>query len=112
MSSRGLEAHSKSSSLKFSPGDVVRHKDGNLRGVVIEVDESFSGPDERLINLTSRRGPKREPWYYVLFEGQNDAVYVAQCHLYRDESGHTVEHPLLESVFTEFRDGRYIRLNH
>jgi heat shock protein HspQ len=99
--------------VKFSPGDVVVCRATGKRGVVIEVDEVFCGPEDAFRALTSsRRGPKRSPWYHVLVEGDSEAQYVAECHISLDNSGRPVSHPLIESVFTDFAEGRYIRLNH
>lgn len=100
------------SSIKFAPGDIVVHAKSGQRGVIVEVDQIFNGPDDRLRDMTHERGPKLKPWYYVLLETSKDAVYIAECHLLQDPSGRPVNHPMITSVFTEFENGRYIRLNH
>jgi heat shock protein HspQ len=112
MSTSALQPNESSSHLKFAPGDVVILSQSGLRGVIIEVDKVFCGPDEQLRDLTAARGPKLKPWYHVLVEGTHEAQYVAECHLHADSSGAPVSHPLIASVFTDFAQGRYIRLNH
>ena len=98
--------------VKFAPGDVVVLRQTGARGVIIEVDQTFCGPDHMKANLTWARGPKRAPWYHLLVERESDAIYVSECQLDRDHSGTPVSHPMIASVFTDFTKGRYIRLNH
>lgn len=98
--------------LKFSPGDLVVHKQQKFRGVILEVDPCFCGTDELLNSHTLYKGAKKSPWYHVLVHGSNDVIYVAECHLLADLSGLPISHPMINSVFTDFADGRYIRLTH
>lgn len=100
------------SEIQFSPGDIVVHKQNKFRGVVLEVDEQFFGTDELLNNHGSYKGAKKRPWYHVLVDGTQDVIYVAECHLTGDNSGAPVNHPMINSVFTDFANGRYIRLTH
>ncbi|MGE0762352.1 MAG: heat shock protein HspQ [Bdellovibrionales bacterium] len=100
------------SAIKFAPGDVVVHTRSGKRGVIIEVDGAFNGPDELLRDMTRDRGPKLKPWYHVLVEATAESLYIAECHLTLDPSGQPVNHPMITSVFTDFENGRYIRLNH
>ena len=106
------ELYGPNCAIKFAPGDVVVHVHSKQRGVIVEVDEVFNGPDEMLRDMTRHRGPKLKPWYYVLFEATSESLYVAECHLLLDPSGKPVNHPMITSVFTEFENGRYIRMNH
>ena len=98
--------------LRFAPGDVVIHLHSNQRGVIVEVDPVFNGPDEMLRDMTKDRGPKLKPWYHVILETGKESTYIAECHLQLDPSGRPINHPMITSVFTEFENGRYIRLNH
>lgn len=98
--------------VKFAPGDVVVLRATGVRGVIIEVDQVFCGPDSPQTDLSWARGPKRSPWYHLLVEGDREAVYVAECQICHDISGAPVSHPLIASVFTDFAQGRYIRLTH
>ncbi len=98
--------------VKFAPGDVVVLRQTGARGVIVEVDQIFCGPENAKTNLTWAKGPKRSPWYHVLVERESEAIYVSECQLDRDHSGSPISHPLIASVFTDFAKGRYIRLNH
>jgi len=102
----------KHDTVRFAPGDVVIHADIGYRGVIIEVDPRFCGPDHLLNDLTGGRAPKDSPWYYVLRDGTDSTVYVAERYLRMDSSGTPINHPMIESVFLTFENGRYIRLNH
>jgi heat shock protein HspQ len=83
-----------------------------VRGVIVEVDLVFCGPDSPQTDLSWAKGPKRSPWYHLLVEGEKESIYVAECQLNHDISGAPVSHPMIASVFTDFAQGRYIRLNH
>ncbi len=79
---------------KFSVGQMIHHKLFDYRGVVYDVDRS--------------RPPRDAPWYHVLVHGSADTTYVAERHLEADLSGNPVDHPLLASLFQDYRDGRYV----
>lgn len=98
--------------LRFSPGDIVLHLASGLRGVVVEVDAQFCGPDHLLTDFSGQRGPKRSPWYHVALEGSHTSVYIAECNLVPTHLKDPVQNSLITSVFTEFSEGRYIRPNH
>ena len=96
------------SSVRFRIGDVVEHKRFDYRGVVIGVDPQFAGTDEWYEAVARSRPPKDRPWYHVLPNGGAHQTYVADRNLQPDHSGGPVEHPLVQTYFTHFVDGRYV----
>lgn len=79
------------------------------RGVIYDVDAVFMGTEEWYEHVARSRPPKDQPWYHVLVHGGEQTTYVAERHLAADESGEAVQHPLIETYFTEFRGGRYVQ---
>lgn len=93
---------------KFHVGQLVHHKLFDYRGVIVDVDPTFEGTDEWYEQTARSRPPKDKPWYCVFVHNAEHETYVAERNLEPDESGGPVNHPLINSVFTAFRDGRYI----
>jgi heat shock protein HspQ len=96
-------------SLKFSVGQLVYHKLFNYRGVIIDVDPTFQGSESWYQEMAKSKPPKDRPWYHVLPHRTAHQTYVAEQNLESDDTGEPIAHPLLEYVFREFRDGRYVR---
>ena len=97
------------SAARFSVGQVVHHLRFDYRGVVADVDATFQGTDEWYDQVARSRPPRDQPWYHVLVDQSVSTTYVAERHLEPDESGSEIQHPLLDAVFDEYRDGRYRR---
>lgn len=99
---------------RFGIGDVVRHKQFDFRGVVFDIDPVFANSEEWYESIPQDVRPKREqPYYHLLAEnGENAYVaYVSQQNLVGDGDGGPVDHPSVEQLFEDFRDGHY-RLRH
>jgi len=94
---------------RFSIGDLVRHKLFDYRGVVYDVDPQFLLSEEWYESVARSRPPKDQPWYRVLVDNAIHETYVAERNLEPDSSGEPVSHPLVESLFGDFSDGRYIK---
>jgi len=92
---------------RFSVGDVIHHRRFEYRGVVVDVDASFSGDDSWYEQVARSRPPKDAPWYHVLVSGATHTTYVAERNLELDGSGEPVRHPLLEQFFCGFDGARY-----
>lgn len=84
---------------QFSIGQVVRHKLFSYRGVVIDVDASFSLSDEWYDQVATSRPPKDAPWYHVLVDGSDHRTYVAQRNLDIDDSAEPVRNPAVGEFF-------------
>ena len=92
----------------FQPGQLVRHRRYNYRGVVVAFDSTCRADDDWY--FSNRTQPERsQPWYHVLVHGSRQVTYAAQISLEEDKSGEQVVHPLLPHFFSTFDDGQYIR---
>ena len=94
---------------QFSPGQLVLHKNFSYRGVVVDVDATFSGSAEWYNQVARSRPPKNAPWYHVLVHGSHQVTYAAQTSLEEDDSGEQVFHPLVAHLFSSFDGGLYVR---
>lgn len=94
---------------KFSIGQLINHLKTDYRGVIFDIDPVFSGTEDWYETMAVSRPPKDKPWYHVLVDGQTYTTYVAERHLTADESGRPISHPMLDSFFSKFEDGRYQR---
>ena len=92
---------------RFGVGQLIRHARFDYRGVVVEVDSTFSGTDEWYEAVARSRPPKDRPWYHVLPHGAAHMTYVAERHLEDDPSEQPIDHPLLSHFFQLFSQGRY-----
>ena len=97
---------------KFYVGQIVHHNKSDYRGVVFDVDATFSGTDEWYDQVARSRPPKDQPWYHVLVDDAPHTTYVAERNLEPDPDGTPVEHPLVAELCGEFRDGRYHSKHH
>jgi heat shock protein HspQ len=94
---------------RFSVGQLVHHRRFGYRGVILDVDASFSLSEDWYEHMARSRPPRDRPWYQVLVHDADHTTYVAERNLEPDESGAPIRHPLLEEYFTGFEDGRYSR---
>jgi heat shock protein HspQ len=104
MSNSGIEI----CSARFSPGELVKHRLFEYRGVVVDVDAEFSLSEEWYESVAKSRPPKDEPWYHVLVHGSEQATYVAERNLEPDTTGQPVLNPMLGMYFRGMEDGRYV----
>lgn len=92
----------------FGPGELIRHRRFDYRGVVVEVDASFAGSDAWYEQVARSRPPKDAPWYHVLPHGAEHTTYVAERNLEADPDPQPVQHPLVDEVFDGFDGDRYV----
>ena len=95
---------------KFRIGQVVRHRFHPFRGVVFDVDPTFSNSEEWWNSIPPAPRPhKDQPYYHLLAENsQNTYVaYVSEQNLLRDETGDPVRHPQVEEIFGTLQGDRY-----
>ena len=73
----------RSHTAKFGLGQIVRHHAESFRGVVVDVDAAYAGPD-------GEPGPAQrdQPFYRVLAMGEDTGflIYAAEDVLVRDTS--------------------------
>ncbi len=95
---------------KFSLGQVVKHRHYPFRGVVFDIDPTFSNTEEWYESIPEEVRPaKDQPFYHLLAE--NDVsfyvAYVSEQNLLVDESGDPVDHPEVAELFGPLQDGKY-----
>ena len=93
---------------RFNVGQIVSHRRAGYRGVVYDVDPSFSLDDAWYDEIARSRPPKDKPWYSVLVDGGEHTTYVAERHLERSDDDTAIHNPLVEDLFAELRDGSYV----
>ncbi|MEM9669768.1 MAG: heat shock protein HspQ [Pseudomonadota bacterium] len=94
---------------KFQIGQVVRHRMFPFRGVIFDVDPTYSNSEEWYNSIPEEVRPHRDQPYYHLF-AENDKThyiaYVSEQNLLVDENPDPVGHPEIPDFF-EIRDGGY-----
>ena len=88
-------------------GQLVHHKLLDYRGVIIDIDATFQSTDNWYETMAPSQPPKNEPWYHVVVHGVAHSHYVAECDLEPDLTGEPINHPAVERIFEELRNGIY-----
>ena len=99
---------------KFSIGEVVRHRKHPFRGVIFDIDPTFSNTDEWWESIPEKHRPiKEQPFYHLLAE--NDEItyeaYVSEQNLLMDDSDEPIKHPLIEEIFSGKKGSTYFKLS-
>jgi heat shock protein HspQ len=95
---------------KFAIGQIVRHRFHPFRGVIYDVDPTFSNTEEWYESIPAEMRPARDqPYYHLLAENEHTTyeAYVSEQNLLPDESGEPCRHPLVEEWFDGPQGGRY-----
>lgn len=95
---------------KFSIGQVVRHRVYPFRGVIFDVDPTFSNTEEWWQAIPEDVRPRRDqPFYHLLAENAETeyVAYVSEQNLIPDDTGEPVRHPQVHDIFDEQPDGTY-----
>ena len=96
---------------KFRIGQVVRHRIYPFRGVIFDVDPTFSNTEEWWNAIPEDVRPVRDqPFYHLLAENEETeyVAYVSEQNLEPDMTGEPVRHPQVEEIFEEQTDGSYL----
>ena len=99
-----------SRTAKFQIGDIVRHRIYPFRGVIFDVDPTFSNTEEWWQAIPPDVRPRKDqPYYHLLAENAETTyvAYVSEQNLLPDESGEPLRHPQLDDYFVEDEEGRY-----
>ncbi|MEJ8573253.1 heat shock protein HspQ [Microbaculum marinum] len=99
-----------SRTAKYQIGQVVRHRIYPFRGVVFDVDPTFSNTEEWWEAIPEDVRPKRDQPFYHLFAENSETEYIAyvsEQNLLPDESGEPVRHPQVAEIFDRIEDGVY-----
>ena len=97
-------------SAKFSIGQVVHHRKHPFRGVIFDIDPTFSNTDEWWESIPEDHRPsKDQPYYHLLAENDQSyyVAYVSEQNLLADETGEPVDHPEVAEMFGELSNGQY-----
>ena len=95
-------------SAKFTVGQVVWHRIHPFRGVVFDVDPTFSNTDEWWDSIPEESRPRKDqPFYHLLAENETSyyVAYVSEQNLVRDDTGEPVDHPEVAEMFGALQDG-------
>lgn len=97
---------------RFHIGEIVRHRLYPFRGVIFDVDPEFANTEDWWNSIPAEVRPRKDqPFYHLLAENAETTyvAYVSEQNLVSDESGEPIGHPQVTELFTELRDGRYVR---
>ncbi|HVV92065.1 MAG TPA: heat shock protein HspQ [Hyphomicrobiales bacterium] len=95
---------------KFGLGAVVRHRRFPFRGVVFDIDPTFSNSEEWWLSIPEAVRPARDqPFYHLLAENAETeyVAYVSEQNLVPDESGEPLRHPEIAAYFDVGADGAF-----
>src|SRR3546814_10360901 len=87
---------------RFAPGDIVRHRMFDFRGVVFDIDPVFAKSDEWYEAIPEAIRPAKEQPYYHLLAEHGDSSYIAyarQQNLVADGDSGPNEHPQNAAMF-------------
>ena len=97
---------------KFAIGAIVKHKIHPFRGVIFDVDPTFSNTEEWWNSIPKNYRPKKDqPFYHLLAE--NDEItyeaYVSEQNLLNDDSDEPIKHPLINEIFSGKKGSTYFK---
>lgn len=96
---------------RYAIGAVVRHRFFPFRGVIVDVDPTFSGTEEWWLSIPESVRPRKDqPYYHLLAENDETTyeAYVSEQNLEPDDSGEPCRHPMVDAVFERFLGDRYV----
>ncbi|GBD47278.1 heat shock protein HspQ [Methylopila sp. Yamaguchi] len=105
-----MAARAQYRNARFKIGEVVRHRVYPFRGVIYDVDPTFSNTEEWWQAIPEDVRPERDqPFYHLLAENAETeyVAYVSEQNLLPDTSGEPVRHPQVEAIFERSSDGSY-----
>lgn len=100
---------------KFHIGQVVRHRLHPFRGVIFDVDPTFSNTEEWWLAIPEEVRPVKDQPFYHLFAENEETTYVAyvsEQNLLVDDSGEPVQHPEVKNYFGERKGDLYTLKEH
>ena len=95
---------------RYHLGQIVRHRKHPFRGVIFDVDPTFSNTEEWYQSIPEEVRPaKDQPYYHLLAENDHSyyVAYVSEQNLVADYSGEPVDHPDLPELFGDMTHGSY-----
>jgi heat shock protein HspQ len=103
-------AMNKIRNAKYQIGQVVRHRLFPFRGVVFDIDPTFSNTEEWYESIPADVRPHKDQPFYHLFAENDETEYIAyvsEQNLLPDTSGEPVRHPQVAEVFVHDGNGGY-----
>lgn len=95
---------------RFAIGQLVRHRKHPFRGVIFDVDPTFSNTEAWWLSIPEAMRPaKDQPYYHLLAENSESCyvAYVSEQNLLPDMSGRPVRHPQVKRLFRALSGDRY-----
>ena len=95
---------------RFGIGQIVRHRFFPFRGVIFDVDPTFSNTDEWWESIPEEIRPEKDqPYYHLLAENDETeyVAYVSEQNLLADDTGEPVRHPQVNEFFDGYEEGSY-----
>lgn len=96
---------------KFRIGQVVKHRVYPFRGVIFDVDATFSNTEEWWNAIPEDVRPRKDqPFYHLFAENETSyyVAYVSEQNLTLDGSGDPIDHPEVSTYFSGHEDGQYV----
>lgn len=97
---------------KFSVGQIVRHRLFPFRGVIYDVDPTFSNTEEWYQSIPAERRPsKDQPFYHLLAQNAQGGpyeAYVSEQNLLPDSENGPVVHPMIDIMFEKIAGDHYV----
>jgi heat shock protein HspQ len=103
-------AMNKTREAKFQIGQIVKHRIFPFRGVVFDIDPTFSNTEEWYQSIPADVRPNKDQPFYHLYAENSESQYVAyvsEQNLLADPSGDPVQHPQVAEVFKRDERGNY-----
>jgi heat shock protein HspQ len=95
---------------KYRIGQVVKHRIFSFRGVIFDIDPTFSNTEEWWLSIPEEVRPRKDQPFYHLFAENADTEYVAyvsEQNLLADNSAEPIRHPQVAQVFVKDDKGAY-----
>ena len=95
---------------KFQLGQVVKHRLFAFRGVIFDVDPTFSNTEEWWLSIPEEIRPRKDqPFYHLLAENDKTeyVAYVSEQNLLVDDSDEPVQHSQIGKIFGPYKNGHY-----
>ncbi len=95
---------------KYRLGQIVKHRIFPFRGVIFDVDPTFSNSEEWYESIPADIRPKKDqPFYHLYAENEKTTyeAYVSEANLLPDHSDQPLRHPAIASEFKRDEHGFY-----
>ncbi len=95
---------------KFHLGQVVKHRIFPFRGVIFDIDPTFSNTEEWWLSIPAEVRPRKDQPFYHLFAENAETEYVAyvsEQNLLADTSRDPIRHRQVKEMFVKDDTGAY-----